>query len=93
MTKIKYSELSTELTEEEIAELDALEDRPIVYDEDCPAMTEEMLSQFKRANVVTVCIEESNLKKVGALGKDYRNALSKLINLALNEEELVKKCI
>ena len=48
MTSIKYSELSAELTPEEVAELEALEDRPIVYDEDCPKMTEEMLKQFQR---------------------------------------------
>lgn len=48
MTRIKYSELSVELTPEEVAELEALEDRPIVYDEDCPKMTEEMLKQFQR---------------------------------------------
>lgn len=48
MTSIKYSELSAELTPEEVEELEALEDRPIVYDEDCPKMTEEMLKQFQR---------------------------------------------
>ncbi|MBR3570793.1 MAG: hypothetical protein IKN96_08395 [Oscillibacter sp.] len=38
------------LTPEQIAELDALKDRPIVYDEDCPEMTEEQLKQFRRVN-------------------------------------------
>ena len=40
----------TPLTPEQIAELDALEDRPIVFDEDCPEMTDEQLRQFKRVN-------------------------------------------
>ena len=38
------------LTEEEKEELRALEKRPIVYDEDCPKLTEEELKQFKRVN-------------------------------------------
>ena len=40
----------TPLTPEQIAELDALKDRPIVFDEDCPEMTEEQLRQFKPVN-------------------------------------------
>ncbi|MBQ7705494.1 MAG: hypothetical protein IJT73_08730 [Selenomonadaceae bacterium] len=38
------------LTEEEKEELRALEKHPIVYDEDCPKLTEEELKQFKRVN-------------------------------------------
>ena len=40
------------LTEEEIKELKALENRPIVYDEDCPKLTKEQLKQFKRVNPI-----------------------------------------
>lgn len=43
-------DLCSELTEEELLELEAAEDKPVIYDEDCPEMTEEMLSQFKRMN-------------------------------------------
>ena len=38
------------LTEEEREELRALKNRPIVYDEDCPELTDEQLKQFKRVN-------------------------------------------
>ena len=38
----------TPLSQEQIDRLEALKDRPIVFDEDCPPMTEEQLSQFKR---------------------------------------------
>ena len=38
------------LTPEQIAELEALKSRPIVFDEDCPETTEEQLRQFKRVN-------------------------------------------
>ena len=41
---------NTPLTPEQIKRLDALKDRPIVFDEDCPEMTEEQLRQFKRVH-------------------------------------------
>ncbi len=40
----------TQLTPEQIKRLDALKDRPIVFDEDCPEMTEEQLRQFRRVH-------------------------------------------
>ena len=42
---------NTPLTPEQIAQLDALKDRPIVYDEDSPRMTPEMYQAFKRSVV------------------------------------------
>ena len=41
------------LTEEQKAEIEALKqmsDDDIVYDEDCPKLTDEQLKQFKRVN-------------------------------------------
>ena len=38
------------MSPEQIKRLDALKDRPIVFDEDCPEMTEEQLKQFKRVH-------------------------------------------
>ena len=40
------------LTEEEKEELRALKNRPIVFDEDCPELTDEQLKQFKRVNTL-----------------------------------------
>ena len=40
----------TPLTPEQIKRLDALKDRPITFDEDCPPMTDEQLRQFKRVH-------------------------------------------
>ena len=36
------------LTEEELEELRALKNRPIVFDEDCPELTDEELKEFRR---------------------------------------------
>ena len=49
---IVYSTLALNepLTEEELAEIAALKDRPIIIDEDCPEMTiEEMLEGIELA--------------------------------------------
>ena len=40
------------LKDEEKEELRALENRPIVYDEDCPKLTDEQLKEFKRVNPI-----------------------------------------
>ncbi|MBR1805175.1 MAG: hypothetical protein IJ774_02185 [Selenomonadaceae bacterium] len=37
---------NAELTAQEQAELDALKDRPITYDEDCPPMTDRQLDEI-----------------------------------------------
>lgn len=39
------------LTPEQIAMLEALKNRPIVYDEDCPESTPEVLEAFHRAAI------------------------------------------
>ena len=55
-TMVRYSELSDEqkkellFTDEERRQLDEAKDRPIVYDEDSPAVTPEMALRFYRAN-------------------------------------------
>lgn len=93
MAKIMMNSLSAELTPEEVEELEAAEKMPIVFDEDCPEMTSDMLKQFHRTDMVMVKISPNNMKKVKAFGADYSKILSHLLDLALNDAELVKKCI
>ncbi len=40
----------TPLTDEERKMLEALKDRPIVFDEDCPELTEEQLKRLRRVS-------------------------------------------
>ena len=48
---VRYNlDFNTPLTPEQIKRLDDLKNHPIVYDEDCPPMTEEQLDQFYRVN-------------------------------------------
>ena len=93
MAKVTMNSLPAELTPEEIAELDAAEKMPITFDEDCPEMTSEMLKQFHKMEKITISISPNNMKKIKSLGTDYTKFLSQLLDLALNDAELVKKCM
>lgn len=85
--------LQAKLTPEELAELEAAEKMPITFDDDCPEMTAEMLKQFHRMDRVAVRLSPANMKKARALGPDYAETLSRLLDLALNDAELLKKCM
>ncbi|MCM1327868.1 MAG: hypothetical protein NC253_00370 [Ruminococcus sp.] len=45
----KTIDLNKSLSEEQVKMLKELEDREITFDEDCPELTKEELSKFKRA--------------------------------------------
>ena len=57
---IQGKDLPDELTEAEQAELEAAEKLPLVFDEDCPPMTEEQLRQFVRMNRSLKIFESRN---------------------------------
>ena len=100
MVKMNINDLSSDLTEEELLDLETATNSPIVHDEDSPEMTEEMLRQFKRMNkearvkqTVSLRLSPSTLKKAKSLGKGYTSVLSSLLDLAINDEEMLKKCL
>ncbi|MBR3497735.1 MAG: hypothetical protein IKO05_01935 [Selenomonadaceae bacterium] len=49
-TVIKFIRFDEPLRPEQIERLRALKNRPIVYDEDCPELTDEELKEFKPVN-------------------------------------------
>ena len=94
------NEITAELTPEEIRELEATEKMPPVFDEDSPQMTAEQLLQFKRMNhenrikqTVSLRLSPDTLKKAKQYGKGYTSFLSRLLDAAIDDEELVRKCI
>lgn len=93
MAKFTMNSLPAQLTPEELAELEAAEKKPIIYDDDCPEMTSEMLRQFHKMDRVTIQVSPGSMKKIKSFGPDYAKILSHLPDLALNDAELVKKCI
>jgi hypothetical protein len=87
------ADLPPELTEEEIAELEAAEKMPITYDEDCPEMTSEQLKQFVRVNSLRLNFSGEDAEKIRELGPNYRQILERLLSMALSDSEMVKKCM
>lgn len=100
MVKMTLNELTAELTEEERRELEAAEKKAPVFDDDSPLMMKEQLMQFKRINrenrtkpTISLRISPATLKKAKQYGKGYTGLLSRLLDAAINDEELVRKCI
>ena len=100
MVKMNLRDLSPELLPEELEELDEAERKAPVFDEDSPAMTPEQIQQFKRINrenrtKPTISLRKSpaTLKKAKQYGKGYTALLSRLLDAAIDDEELVRKCI
>lgn len=100
MVKMTLNDLNTELTEEELRELDEAEKKEPVFDDDSPLMMKEHLIQFKRINhesrvkpTISLRISPATLKKAKQYGKGYTGLLSRLLDAAIDNEELVRKCI
>ena len=99
MVKMKLSELMGAPTDNELRELEEAEKKVPVFDEDSPEMTAEQLIQFKRMHedrtkqTVSLRLSKSTLKKAKAYGKGYTSFLSRLLDEAINNEELVRKCV
>ena len=98
--KMKLSDLNKELTEEERLELEAAEKKEPVFDDDSPLLMKEQLMQFKRINhenrtkpTISLRISPATLKKAKQYGKGYTGLLSRLLDAAIDNEELVRKCI
>ena len=63
-------------------------------------MSQEQLMQFKRINhqnrikqTISLRISPATLQKAKQFGKGYTGLLSRLLDEAINDEELIRKCI
>ena len=100
MAKVSYKDLKPELTSDELQEIENAAARTILYDKECPEMTEEMLKQFKRMNqkgrvkqTASIRLSEKAQKFSKSYGKGYTSFFSRLIDAALDDAALVKKCL
>ena len=100
MVKMTMNDLNQDLTAEELQELEAAGKKEPVFDEDSPLMMKEQLMQFKRINhqnrtkpTISLRISPATLKKAKQYGKGYTGLLSRLLDAAIDDEELVRKCI
>lgn len=93
----------TKPTPEQIAEIEAAAKMPIVYDDDCPEFTDEQYKEFaiiarqqradRRRGVVSIRLAKDTLEKAKQLGAGYTSVFARMIDLCMNDEELLKKCL
>jgi len=77
--------------------------KPIVFDEDAPEYTMEELEEMRLAaikkreeqkkEVVAIRLSPSTLKKAKAVGKGYTGFLSRLIDNAINDKDMVSRSL
>ncbi len=99
----KEIDFSEPLTAEQIKMLEEMNKRPIVPDEDSPAYTREELERLKkvadqkraeqRNQIVAVHLSPKSMEKAKSLGSSYPSILGRLLELALNNDNLLQQCL
>ena len=90
-------------TEEQLREIELAASRPVNPDEDAPELTLEQYTEMaelagrRRAQrvkpVVALRISPETLEKAKATGKGYTGFLSRLLDNAINDPQLVSKSL
>lgn len=90
-------------TKEQIQEIEEAAKKPISFDEDSPQLTEEQYAEMAdlarkqreamKKPVVAIRINPVTLEKAKATGKGYTGFLSRLLDNAIDDPELVKKSL
>ncbi|MCC8046270.1 MAG: BrnA antitoxin family protein [Clostridiales bacterium] len=98
-----YYELKpeTKLTEEQEKMLTDAAKLPVVFDEDSPELTDEELAQFyrvserrreeRRKQTVTIRLSPQALDIAKSLGKGYTSVLSRILESALRNKEVIQR--
>lgn len=101
ITSMTFEEIrNTPLTEEQKAELRALRDREPEPDDESPEITAEQIAEFKRVAAerkeernkqnVTLRLSPQALAKARSLGKGYTSVLSRILENALNDPDIIR---
>lgn len=90
-------------TETQVKEIEEASKRPVLFDEDSPELTseqyEEMAAIARRRReemkkpVVSLRISPVTLEKAQATGKGYTGFLSRLLDNAINDPDIVAKSL
>lgn len=97
----KDIDIKAPLTDEQRAMLEALKTRPVQPDEDCPELTDEQLQQLvrvselrkdeRRKQSVTLRLSPQALRTARSLGKGYTSVLSRILEGALRNPDVIKR--
>ena len=92
-----------EIPDEVKKEVRAAAKKPIVFDEEAPEITDEQLAEFaimaeqqrndRKKPVLSLRISKETLAKAKLLGRGYTGVLSRLLDIAINDKEMVKKAL
>lgn len=100
MKSIKIEEIDERLTDEELQELEVAAKKPVIFDEESPQLSDEALAEFKRVNreqrvkqTVSLRLSAKTINTAKSYGKGYTSFLSRLIELAIKDEDMVKRCL
>ena len=96
----KEIDLTQPLTPSQVEMLHNLESKPIYPDEDCPELTMDQLAQFQRISAanreerckqtVTLRLSPQTLRRAKSLGKGYTSVLSRILESALENPDIVR---
>ena len=96
----KEIDFNEPLTDEQKKMLEELKTRPVTPDEDCPELTAEQLKQFarvseknreeRRKQTITLRLSPQAIRTAKSLGKGYTSVLSRILENALTDSELIK---
>ena len=91
------------LTAKQIKEIEDASRHPIVFDDDSPEFTyEEMLKMIKetkkrreepKKQVITLRLSTPTVNKAKAVGKGYTSFLSRLVENAINDKDIVSRSL
>ena len=78
-------------------------ERDIVYDDDAPELTDEQYKAFaivaeqqrkgRKKELVSIRLSHDTLEKAKMLGRGYTGVLSRLLTMALDNPDMVRKCL
>ena len=90
-------------TEEQIREIESASARPVIPDESAPELTPEQYAEMaaiarsRRSQrvkpVVALRVSPDTLEKARAVGKGYTGFLSRLLDNAINDPQMVDKSL
>ncbi len=90
-------------SKKQLKELEALEHIEANPDEDIPELTFEDMERFRLAalekrkerqkQVLTLRVSAETMKKAKSLGKGYTGILSRLLEMALNDPDMIERCL
>jgi len=91
------------LTRAQLKRIKEASRRPIVYDEDCPELTDEELSEFvsvaqereaeRKKQVLSLRVAGETIRIGKSFGKGWTGVMARLLDLAVKDPALLRKAL